>query len=305
MSATVVNMPSTAFETFGLLDISSAGIAAELTLSKPLDIAPGITTTMSFELDMNSTGQLVTINIPTIPSSFGTNTTALGSTAYTISATPSLAPNFTGAYVEFIGTGNITLLDSPLDITGQVGIVVSATGALIEISGQMSLGSMFNSLAVGGTLAIDNVSGQQGVYGNLYITGTLMSSSVFSLKGNFELQFNSTVVSQNVQGLDSNNALTTVSIAATSLQVDGNATFKLADIVSMYGSADLSIITVTNSTTHTSTTTIQAAIDMSLGLGVLGNMNVIGDVLFQTGSGGTVFAMYVSTNISFGGNQYR
>ena len=298
MTASVEGMPSEGFEVFGLLDINSSGIAAEFNLAKPLDLGPELSTTVDFELDLNSTGKAVTIDIPTILPSMGTNSTTLGTTAYTISAVPSLAPNLTGPYVEFEGSGNITLTGTPLTLAGQVGVVVSASGVSMDVSATLSLGTL-NALAVTGSLTIDGVSGQTGVYGNLQVNGSLIgsSSSAFNLSGSFELQFNTTAIAQNVQGYNSNNSLVTVSLPSDSLHIQGYATLSLLNSISMSGTADLNIL----SAGTTGGTTITAALSMNLSMGILGSMSVVGSAYFTSGgSGGTSFALYAQSSVSLG-----
>lgn len=138
-------------------------------------------------------------------------------------------------------------------------------------------------LAVTGTLGI--VSG--GIYGALEVGGigpesTLIDGGVFKVSGHFLLQLNTTTESQRVRAintkdvkddpLDPNDNPNTidpfvyVDLTPESLYIAGSAGISLLDAVNMTGQMALKI----------DNSGVQAAAELQLELGVLGNINMTG-----------------------------
>ena len=146
-----------------------AGMALRLQLDSGIDLGSMASLTVNFDLTLNTFGQKIVYDVPdqfkAALDNDADHTTApdrFANWQYTIGATPSTKPQWTGMYVELLGKGDLKLLDGALSLTGDFGIVVAQAGMEINVTAALDL-PLLNPLAVTGTLGI--VSG--GLYGSL------------------------------------------------------------------------------------------------------------------------------------------
>ncbi|MBT3784252.1 hypothetical protein HOF92_04690, partial [bacterium] len=273
-------------DAMGLLAIED-GIALTATLSADLNLGSVVQFEADFALNLNTFGEDYIYEVPDdLQAAVGYDTVVISGTG------PGLTE--AGFYVSFEAKGSLTLLDI-LDIKGEFAVVASLKEIRLDIEGTIDL-PVLEPLVVAGTLGF----GIDGLYGSLQVGGigdsTLIDGGIFTLKGSFLVQINTTSKVQRVKGFDVDEngdvlGTTDVNIEPLYLLIDGSASLEIASVLELEGSIYLEI----------STRGIEAELKMSLDLGAFGQIKAWGAAAFlNTEDEGVVFAMSLGLDVKLG-----
>ena len=295
----------------GLVDITSAGVAADLhvrigtydtTTSHWNGATVGGTGGLAklggnFELTLNTTSTAVSVTVPTptyvngVVTGTGTSVgdtgivISNGSTTYTVSATPSSQPGWTGAYIEFAATAEFYITNySLIDLNGQIDLLLSASGFSMDFTGTAELGgSSLLSLSAAGQLTLSSA----GIYGDLALHGNLGSF----ITGSFLLEMNSTSIAHDVKGLSADGSPGTISVGAGVYEMAGSVTIGAAGI-SVIGTMFIEIQTA-------GAFELDGEIGIHLGLGSIGSLD--GAAFIHVTSSSFALAASLAANFSIAG----
>ncbi|MCX7257343.1 MAG: hypothetical protein NTZ64_11550, partial [Polaromonas sp.] len=279
-----------------------AGLALRLELSAAFNIGSVASLSADLELSLNTFGEKIVYDVP--KDFQAALTSAQGATAvashfpnwqYTISATPTSKPDWTGMYLQLLGSGSMNLLNGALKLDGDFGIVISAsTGIEVTVAAVLNL-PLLKPLAVVGTLGLVNT----GIYGSLEMGGAgpdsvLIDGGAFTLAGHFLLQINTTGVAQTVRAINTSGqgaAFVQVALPPESLHIAGTTSIDvLGGALHLGGSMDLTI----------DKTGITAQAALTLDLGPLGSIDVKGGIALVLEGSTPVFALTLATNVQLG-----
>src|SRR3989339_658936 len=290
----------------GLLVINSGGVALRLNMAADLDLGPVAKLTAELDLSLNPFGRDITYVVP------ATFRDLTGFDTFTIGAyPPGKDASWTGMYAALTGKGSLDLFDGALDLKGDFSVIIAQvdTKVTLELGVTAVLDlPVLEPLGVTGTLGlvIDAASSgnQTGIYGALEVGGANPSSTiidgggVFSVKGSFLLQINTTSVSQKVRGrdpitgtfYDANGVAAQVVLEPLMLRISGKASINVGPI-ELRGAVDLLI----------NSRGVQAAMDVTLDLGDFGEIGVKGAAAFGLDASNTpFFALYFKDNVEMG-----
>ncbi|MDP4842168.1 MAG: hypothetical protein NWR74_06260, partial [Burkholderiaceae bacterium] len=293
-------------EATGLLVINDGGVALRMDLSQSLELGPVVDLNADLQLTLNTFGKEITYVVPeTFRDSTGFDTFSIG--AYP----PGKDASWTGMYLALTGAGNLDLFNGALDLKGDFALIVAQSGSKVT----MELGvtavldlPVLEPLGVTGTLGLvvdaSPRGNETGLYGSLEVGAANSDSTIidgggiFSVKGRFLFQINTTSVSQKVRGrdpetgtfYDKEGAAVEVALQPYMLRIAGQASIEVGPI-ELKGAVDLLI----------DSNGVQAALDVTLDLGDFGEIGFTGAAAFGMDTRGKAFfAMYASMNVNMG-----
>jgi len=274
----------------GLLVIADGGMAARMLLDQNIDLGPIASVDVKFDLIMNNLTSLNKDIVYTVPNGFKDK---VSYSEFTIPLIPPSEDSKVGDYLYLGGNGNITFLDS-LKLDGDFSILLTDSKTEMNVDASLSM-PIIETLSAVGTLGFAD----GGIYGSIAVgtaSSTLIDSGAFSIKGNFLLQINTTSKSQKVKELniidgsvDVNSPTKNIDLQSGFVHISGVAELDLSGAV-LKGAMDL---TLTKSG-------FDADVDLTMKLGGLGSIDVIGAASIGTEGNNPFFAMKVDVDAKLG-----